>query len=275
VTPRGAASRAAALAVLALACGRTTTSPSAEAGPAHCERDLAAARVCTTPSSRASVSKRDTDRDEVPDARDCCPLLPEDLDDFEDHDGCPDCDDDRDGFLDAEWLMVDQHRYWWTNAEGYLANYRCNELAEDFDGVDDHDGCPEGIELVIDSTTCAEAVARERQAAAARPAGFAVLARLAYPIDTDGDGYDDSADECRNLAEDFDAFDDHDGCPDCDNDQDGIPDADTWVRTEYGDGWANRDRIGELDCRHDPEDFDGDRDHDGCPDDDAEPSGEE
>lgn len=28
---------------------------------------------------------------------------------------------------------------------------------------------------------------------------------------------------------------------------------------------SNTGPAGELDCRNDPEDFDGDRDHDGCP----------
>ncbi len=65
--------------------------------------------------------------------------------------------------------------------------------------------------------------------------------------DSDGDGYKDNDDECPMEPEDFDGFEDSDGCPDPDNDKDGIPD--------------DLDR-----CPNIPEDFDGDRDHDGCPD---------
>lgn len=44
--------------------------------------------------------------------------------------------------------------------------------------------------------------------------------------DADGDGIDDEDDECPFLAEDFDGFQDGDGCEDPDNDNDLIPDVD-------------------------------------------------
>ena len=44
--------------------------------------------------------------------------------------------------------------------------------------------------------------------------------------DEDGDGILDSKDECPDQPEDFDSWDDSDGCPDPDNDGDGIPDVD-------------------------------------------------
>jgi outer membrane protein OmpA-like peptidoglycan-associated protein len=65
--------------------------------------------------------------------------------------------------------------------------------------------------------------------------------------DNDGDHIADAGDNCPDLAEDSDNFEDEDGCPDLDNDQDGIPDKD--------------DK-----CPGEPEDFDGDQDTDGCPD---------
>jgi OmpA-OmpF porin, OOP family len=72
--------------------------------------------------------------------------------------------------------------------------------------------------------------------------------------DTDGDGIPDVDDKCPNEPEDFDGFQDADGCPDPDNDGDGIPDA--------------------LDkCRDEPEDFDGFQDTDGCPDPDNDGDG--
>ncbi len=86
---------------------------------------------------------------------------------------------------------------------------KCPEKAEDFDGFEDDDGCPD--------------------------------------FDNDGDGIGDDKDSCPDLAEDFDGFEDVDGCPDLDNDGDGISDVD--------------DK-----CPNEPEDFDGSEDSDGCPD---------
>ena len=44
----------------------------------------------------------DEDMDGVGGVMDKCPLLPEDMDGFEDYDGCPDYDNDKDGFPDDE-----------------------------------------------------------------------------------------------------------------------------------------------------------------------------
>jgi len=44
----------------------------------------------------------DNDKDGVVDAEDSCPTDPEDLDEFEDEDGCPETDNDGDGLADAE-----------------------------------------------------------------------------------------------------------------------------------------------------------------------------
>jgi outer membrane protein OmpA-like peptidoglycan-associated protein len=67
--------------------------------------------------------------------------------------------------------------------------------------------------------------------------------------DTDGDGIPDSRDACPLEPEDKDGYQDNDGCPDYDNDDDGIPDV--------------KDK-----CPNDPEDPDGFQDADGCPDED-------
>ena len=65
--------------------------------------------------------------------------------------------------------------------------------------------------------------------------------------DRDGDGIPDDVDQCPDLPEDFDGFQDADGCPEGDNDDDGIPD--------------------KLDkCPNTKEDMDGFQDADGCPD---------
>jgi outer membrane protein OmpA-like peptidoglycan-associated protein len=65
--------------------------------------------------------------------------------------------------------------------------------------------------------------------------------------DKDGDGIDDRKDQCPTVKEDFDGFEDDDGCPDDDNDGDKIPDA--------------KDK-----CPNQPENLNGIDDTDGCPD---------
>jgi len=108
----------------------------------------------------------DNDKDGIPDTQDKCINEPEDKDGFNDEDGCPDPDNDADGIID----LKDQ----------------CPKISEDFDGFEDTDGCPD--------------------------------------VDNDKDGVPDSLDRCPNDVEDFDNFEDADGCPDIDNDKDGIPD---------------------------------------------------
>jgi outer membrane protein OmpA-like peptidoglycan-associated protein len=69
------------------------------------------------------VIVKDTDEDGILDENDKCPTMKEDMDGFEDMDGCPDLDNDQDGILDA--------------------NDKCPNDAEDFDGYKDQDGCVE------------------------------------------------------------------------------------------------------------------------------------
>ena len=108
--------------------------------------------------------------------------------------------------------------------------------------------------------------------------------------DRDGDGIKDDVDKCPDEPEDFDGFEDADGCPDPDNDRDGIPDVDdkcpnvpenkNGIEDEDGcpEG-AKNDRDGDgipddVDkCPDDPEDFDGSHDADGCPDPDNDHDG--
>jgi OmpA-OmpF porin, OOP family len=75
-----------------------------------------------------------------------------------------------------------------TDGDGLMDNVdKCPNEAEDKDGFQDDDGCPEA--------------------------------------DNDKDGIPDAADKCPNEPEDKDGFQDDDGCPDPDNDGDGVPDA--------------------------------------------------
>jgi OmpA-OmpF porin, OOP family len=78
--------------------------------------------------------------------------------------------------------------------------------------------------------------------------------------DRDGDGLKDDVDKCPDEPEDYDGFQDEDGCPDPDNDNDGILDKDDRCPNEP------EDRDGDQDTDGCPESSDGDRDGDGIPD---------
>ncbi|MDM7925576.1 MAG: OmpA family protein [bacterium] len=132
---------------------------------------------------------RDKDGDGILNKKDKCPKVAEDIDGFQDEDGCPDPDNDGDGILDGQDGAPNQ--------------------AEDMDGFKDADGIPDP--------------------------------------DNDGDGILDAQDKCPNEAEDKDGFQDADGCPDADNDGDGIADA--------------KDK-----CPDQAEIVNGFEDDDGCPD---------
>lgn len=102
--------------------------------------------------------------------------------------------------------------------------------------------------------------------------------------DRDGDGIRDDVDACPDDPEDFDGFEDSDGCPELDNDNDGILDKDDRCPNipedmdgdEDSDGCPEGNRASDRDgdgipddedkCPDDPEDRDGFEDEDGCPD---------
>jgi outer membrane protein OmpA-like peptidoglycan-associated protein len=136
-----------------------------------------------------------------------------------DHDGVPDGRDqcplaaeDRDGFQDEDGCPEPDN-----DGDGLPdASDACPYAPEDHDGFEDGDGCPE--------------------------------------MDNDHDGLLDSLDRCPNDAEDRDGYQDEDGCPDLDDDKDGIPDA--------------------VDkCPREPENRNGIEDNDGCPEKDTDGDG--
>jgi len=103
----------------------------------------------------------------------------------------------------------------------------------------------------------------------------------AAPGDRDGDGYADPVDKCPDQPENFNGYQDEDGCPDDpDTDGDGIADSldQCVLDAEDKDGYLDTDGCPEPDndldgipdtadkCPNDPEDFDGYEDEDGCPD---------
>ncbi len=85
--------------------------------------------------------------------------------------------------------------------------------------------------------------------------------------DNDGDRREDSVDACPNDKEDLDGFEDEDGCPEPDNDNDGILDAQDRCPIDAEDGRSPYSKDG---CPADKRDSDDDGVsdlHDRCPDD--------
>lgn len=83
------------------------------------------------PKPTPEPTPKDTDGDGIVDAEDRCPSEPEDLDGFEDEDGCPDPDNDGDGVPD----VADGAPMQPEDADGY----------EDLDGVPDPDNDGDGV----------------------------------------------------------------------------------------------------------------------------------
>ncbi|MBF0430420.1 MAG: thrombospondin type 3 repeat-containing protein [Fibrobacteria bacterium] len=136
----------------------------------------------------------DSDGDGIKNNDDKCINEVEDFDGYQDEDGCPEPDNDKDGILDkydecpntpviCNGCPVED-----MDKDGLFGEAdKCPRKPEDLDGYEDEDGCPEP--------------------------------------DNDLDGIKDVDDLCPMLPEDADNFKDSDGCPDYDNDEDGLPDS--------------------------------------------------
>ena len=108
-----------------------------------------------------------------------------------------------------------------SDGDGLLdANDRCPSAAEDPDGFEDADGCPDA-----DNDRDGVLDASDRCASEPEDADGFEDADGCPDADNDRDGVLDASDRCPAQAEDTDGFDDADGCPDLDNDGDGVPDA--------------------------------------------------
>jgi len=90
----------------------------------------------------SSQNVRDQDHDGVMDVNDRCVDEPEDLDGYEDQDGCVDRDNDSDGVVDAhEWQGSRWTNCDYADVEGQF--WDCRNFPEDQDGYLDSDGCPD------------------------------------------------------------------------------------------------------------------------------------
>jgi len=197
----------------------------------------------------------DRDGDGISDDDDACPTEREDVDEWEDEDGCPEPDNDGDGLLDDD--------------------DPCPIQAEDVDGFEDEDGCPDedndgdGVRDGFDSCPSdPEDMDGDRDEDGCPD------------NDTDRDGIEDVDDQCPEVPEDADGFGDEDGCPEEDFDGDGVVDdmdecpdqaeIINGIRDEDGCPEEDSDGDGVVDevdqCANAPEHLNGARDDDGCPD---------
>jgi len=145
-------------------------------------------RSPAAPRKAVIIARVDTDGDGVPDEEDRCPGAPGPAS----SQGCPEVKDtDGDGIPDD----ID----------------RCPLDPEDFDGLQDDDGCPDpdndgdGIVDKIDACPDTPGPLENR--------GCPVL-------DRDGDGVTDDQDRCPDVP----GPKENGGCPDADRDRDGVPD---------------------------------------------------
>lgn len=153
---------------------------------------------------------KDADKDKIPDKIDLCPDEPEDKDDFEDEDGCPESDNDVDGVPDVDDGCPNEAE----DLDGFADADGCPELDNDEDGLlDDVDRCP--VDAGTEATGgCPDADGDLVPDLDDRCPEKAGLAEFEGCPDTDGDGLPDPDDECPEEVGPIESF----GCPDGDTD---------------------------------------------------------
>ena len=158
-----------------------------EAGPAHVDANTSMLEAFA--GLTVHFGQNDSDGDGLVNRLDACPNEPEDVDGFEDADGCPDLDNDRDGILDKR--------------------DKCPNEPEDKDGFEDADGCPDAdndSDGILDAQDQCPDEAEDKD-------GFEDADGCPDP-DNDGDRILDPVDRCPNEPEVYNGLEDEDGCPD-------------------------------------------------------------
>jgi OmpA-OmpF porin, OOP family len=132
-------------------------------------------------------------------------------------DQCPELAEDKDGFEDSDGCPD------FDNDDDGVPDDsdRCPTEKEDTDGFEDDDGCPDPDNDHDGILDVKDACPNEAGAPSSDPKQNGCPER-----DRDVDGIPDSKDKCPTRAEDRDSFQDEDGCPDPDNDGDHVPDVD-------------------------------------------------
>jgi outer membrane protein OmpA-like peptidoglycan-associated protein len=159
-------------------------------------------------------------------------------------DNCPLLAEDKDGFQDEDGCPDDDN-------DGDLredAIDKCPNEKEDIDGFEDEDGCPE-YDNDNDGVKDADDRCPTAKEDGLSDGQFKTDGCPINMTDSDGDGVMDNVDQCPVDAEDADGFEDWDGCPEMDNDKDGIADVDDKcpICMEDNDGFDDVDGCPEID----------------------------
>lgn len=148
-------------------------------------------------TEEASVAmSRDQDNDGILDDRDGCPTVPEDIDGFEDSDGCPDYDNDRDGIFDTQdkCPMEPEDRDGFEDQDGCPDNDndkdgipdlrdKCPTFAENFNGFKDEDGCPDEKPQIIEKKMTLRGVNFKTASAELTEESYAILDKVFESLD--------------------------------------------------------------------------------------------
>ncbi|WP_224372498.1 Ig-like domain-containing protein [Hyalangium versicolor] len=135
-------------------------------------------------------------RVEPPPPAKVCPEGPEDVDGFQDDDGCADPDNDGDGILDVK--------------------DRCPNQPETKNGFEDADGCPDTLPPPPPVDSDGDGITDDKDRCPKAPEdkdGFEDADGCPDP-DNDKDGVLDAADKCPTEPETINGVKDDDGCPD-------------------------------------------------------------
>ena len=214
----------------------------------------------------------DSDEDNIINADDDCDNSAEDVDGFQDGDGCPDPDNDSDGVLDGQdaapnnpCVPNDEHGECDFDGDGDKNSVDLDDDDDDQSdvnesrcGSDPYDATDKSADLdaddipnCVDSDRDGDTVANGEDAFPDDPTESA---------DGDDDGVGDNSDDCVDEAEDPDGFQDDDGCVDEDNDSDGVLDEDDIAPNN---ACAPDRQHGECDLDNDGEKNSADADDDG------------
>jgi outer membrane protein OmpA-like peptidoglycan-associated protein len=157
-------------------------------------------------------------------------------------DKCPDEAEDKDGFQDEDGCPDTDN-----DKDGIGdAGDKCPLEPEDKDGFLDNDGCPEADNDKDGVPDLKDRCPNDAQGADGKEG--------CPNLDKDLDGIVDVNDKCPSEAEDKDSFEDEDGCPESDNDKDGIADAqdkcpgaaETFNKFEDEDGCPDKFEVKEI-----------------------------